>query len=1070
MAKKIEPEQKIVAKKGGDKIFETFTPKGGLLVVIHCKDHNIVVEVSIWMKRILHRFLVFPVLALHLIANLEVSAEIIDPSSCDPPGPSETRIHHEEGVLSMHDVTIILEGADITHVTSEIGSCAAIYVHHEGEGKISIDISGHDNSGTVKKGTINRSGDYTAAIYVYHKGENDIDVIIEDTTITTSSPGALRNHPVYIWHVNEGDIDVSLKGTEIATSGGGTYNHAVLVYHGGEGDIDFSVEDSRITTPEVSYNRGINLVRGNDSIGTINITIRNTEIETAGTGSGGLRTTHHGEGGINLVLDGSTISTRGDTSSAVLIEMDLSETDATVFMRATSNTITTVGHSSRGLFGRNDVTGDVRIVSKSNRITTRGELSRGIEGFNASTKGDIEISSTDDAIVTEGTRQAMGILALHQGNDGRINLEVRRADITTEGETSLGMYALHLGNGNIDLNISDSTISTSGETSMGVQARRGAESDLGINGDISIRASSNTITTEGDSSRGIVGVNLGTGDIRIDTTSNHISTRGEGAHGIFGDHAGKGNIEISSMDDAIVTEGSMAHGIFARHDGTSQDQGITIHVGGNIKVLHEDSYGVGIGYLDSGTVHRGGSYDESGHRRQMVNLTGSIDSAGTSLFLAGGGRVFIGPEGFMRTGTGRAILVHGDTPGENEGDPVIKPKLHLDINLGERSIAEVIGDGWILNDGGGTTIIINGVKLHDSSTGVILGAYAPVGIRDIRIRPEGVLVDHEQDPWVISEPALGIITDRDFSAADFIFTYAPRGALYEVVPNFLLGLNRPVSPGSRMVSSGSPFWTNLSTENMSYQPSASTLGAEYGSRINGIEAGVDFRLGDDLAVSASIRSTQASADVSAITMVGGGKILAEGHGLALGLSLDRDDGWYARSGLFLSDYKLAFHSANRGTVADGIGSRGLSLDFEIGRNIKLGRGIALVPRIGAMRTSVSMQDFTDRVGSNVRMPKTFHRAFNVGLVIKFKNSTPEMGGDLSLKASIDFEKSHDGESTRINVSGEDLISMAPGERFVLGLEGHWQRDSSFVSVGARASVSNSDNRRFSGYITFGMTF
>ncbi|MCY3674128.1 MAG: autotransporter domain-containing protein, partial [Rhodobacteraceae bacterium] len=180
--------------------------------------------------------------------------------------------------------------------------------------------------------------------------------------------------------------------------------------------------------------------------------------------------------------------------------------------------------------------------------------------------------------------------------------------------------------------------------------------------------------------------------------------------------------------------------------------------------------------------------------------------------------------------------------------------------------------------------------------------------------------------------------------------------------------------------------------------------------------------------------------------------------------------WYARSGLFLSDYKLAFHSGSRGPVADGIGSRGLSLDFEVGRDIKLGRGIVLVPRIGAMKTSVSMQDFTDRVGSDVRMPKTSHRAFSVGLATKFEKSTPELSGELALQASIDFEKSLDGKETLISVSGEEFISVASGERLVLGLEGRWQRDSSFVSVGARASVSNSDNRRFSGYITFGMTF
>ena len=135
-----------------------------------------------------------------------------------------------------------------------------------------------------------------------------------------------------------------------------------------------------------------------------------------------------------------------------------------------------------------------------------------------------------------------------------------------------------------------------------------------------------------------------------------------------------------------------------------------------------------------------------------------------------------------------------------------------------------------------------------------------------------------------------------------------------------------------------------------------------------------------------------------------------------------------------------------------------------------GGGVELVPRIGITQTSVSLGSFTDRVGADVGMPRTTHRSFNVGMTTKFKAFRPRMDGDLALQASIDFEKSQDGEETRINASGEDLISVAPGERLVLGLEGQGQRDRMFVKGGVRASVSNSENTRYSGHITFGMTF
>ena len=69
-----------------------------------------------------------------------------------------------------------------------------------------------------------------------------------------------------------------------------------------------------------------------------------------------------------------------------------------------------------------------------------------------------------------------------------------------------------------------------------------------------------------------------------------------------------------------------------------------------------------------------------------------------------------------------------------------------------------------------------------------------------------------------------------------------------------------------------------------------------------------------------------------------GRILAEGNGLGIDLYLGRADGWYARSGFLISDYKLAVQSESRGLVADGIESRGVSLDFEMGKSIRLGRG------------------------------------------------------------------------------------------------------------------------------------
>lgn len=81
-----------------------------------------------------------------------------------------------------------------------------------------------------------------------------------------------------------------------------------------------------------------------------------------------------------------------------------------------------------------------------------------------------------------------------------------------------------------------------------------------------------------------------------------------------------------------------------------------------------------------------------------------------------------------------------------------------------------------------------------------------------------------------------------------------------------------------------------------------------------------------------------------------------------------------------------------------------------------------------------------------------------------------MDRDLVWQASIDYEKSFKGKDTRINVSGEDLITVAHSERIGLGLGGKWERDGSFIEGKVRVSASNSENIHVASELTFVVTF
>ncbi len=136
--------------------------------------------------------------------------------------------------------------------------------------------------------------------------------------------------------------------------------------------------------------------------------------------------------------------------------------------------------------------------------------------------------------------------------------------------------------------------------------------------------------------------------------------------------------------------------------------------------------GVHVGVVNAdGMVERVAGVDDEGYRRQMVNLNGRVfggsgDAAG--VFLVGGGRVYIGPRGTVGADSGIAIRTTGDNP-----------KLYVDMNLDGRQLHKVIGNSWIINDAGQTTIVVNDVKLHDGATGAT-GNSAPNVAFDVSIR------------------------------------------------------------------------------------------------------------------------------------------------------------------------------------------------------------------------------------------------------------------------------------------------------------------------------------------------
>ena len=622
---------------------------------------------------------------------------------------------------------------------------------------------------------------------------------------------------VDVHHQGSGDNDITidLTGGSITTSG--TASRAIRARRdsgsttdGAAGDVTISVTDSTISTTATSGgNEVIQAENATAGQGNVSVILRNTTV-TSGSGIGIEGERSNGTGNVILDVDGSSIMTNGATS--------------------------------HNIYGEHSGTGKIDIDVKNSTLSTNGNQSSGISASHTGT-GDIEIDVDNGTGITtttgEGGQHARGILAFRSGTatgNIRINLD-GGSTITTQGMNADGIEAISLTSGEIAINFGDgSSITTNGKSAKGIFADQQSGASTGvlninstgtsmittkdiyssgiwaihrgmndINVNLSgaeIRTESTQVDTNGNTlSYGIRGSHYGTGNMNIDLRDSSITTSGASSRGIYGLHYGgssnptgsMGNIEIATHDGhTITTTGTNSHGINFYHFGSDDDaRTIDVSVGGPVNVRGDGSRGVRIGTVstsNSAPIWMA-SLGDDGYRRQTVTVNGPITSAGEGVYMAGGGRVIIGPGGSIDSTRRIAILATGTIP-EDDSDmnsviPAIPPKLRVDLNLDGRRVAQVLNDGWIINDGGETTIAVNDTVLHDGATGVT-GRTARNGVWNVRMMADGVKVTNytddestmdidESNPanWTVTDRAGGVIADRDFSATDFTETRRP---------------------------------------------------------------------------------------------------------------------------------------------------------------------------------------------------------------------------------------------------------------------------------------------------------
>ncbi len=658
---------------------------------------------------------------------------------------------------------------------------------------------GIDVIGTSTKNTISTTGSQADGILGKHTGTGYVDIDVTGVGITTAGVTA---HGVSGVHTGTGNVDITIKGaaTGRTISTTGALGHGVAGEHSGTGYLGIDLENIEITTTGgvTGPARGIHVEH--TGTGDVDIDARGVSISTSGSDnsdSNGVDVVHVGDGNIDITIEGKT-------------------TEATT----TLSTITTTSLHSDGVFAYQDPAtgktgGDIAITLEDVQINASGERGSGVEGrLSATSSGTLTATLNSGVTIIS---HATGVGLTHENtdtdavaNDVALVLQGEGIVVTTKGDGVRGLHvSRETGRGETSIDVDGSTITTEGDAAAGIA---GLHQGDGGDGGITIDAKNGSVTTgsvfdNGDGTttpKGYLAHGIwarhsyastlenavGAGDIRITTRNFDIATTGTAIHpslpgtyayGIAAYHEKVGNIVIDMQQgSSITTEGKNSHGVVAYHWGTAATRMMTITLGGPITVNGAGAQGVRVGAVSSGVPARMAALDADGYRQQTVTVNDSISSQGEGIYLANGGKVVIGPRGSIHSESGIAILATGTVPEVPEDSsepgnvvpaiPAVPPKLHVELNLDGRRVSQAIGDGWIINDGGETTIAMNGVVLHDGATGVT-GETARNGAWNVRMRAEGVNVTDYTDPdpamWTASEPAEGVIADRDFSAVDF---------------------------------------------------------------------------------------------------------------------------------------------------------------------------------------------------------------------------------------------------------------------------------------------------------------
>ncbi len=609
----------------------------------------------------------------------------------------------------------------------------------------------------------------------------------------------------------------------------------------------------------------------------------------------------------------------------------------------------------------------------------------------------------------------------------------------------------------------------------------------------------NVFTSYGDSWKDEVRAFLdwhNVGDIRLAVNAGAIDSRGDGIRaGYVIPHDDNGSIDVTVAEGARVT-GGMA-GVYVANAGCPVDDGcvpgeagirdqtVTVHglvMGGTDAAVHLS----GGGSLNVGRT--GQLLAGSSGRAILVNDPGPADiridglvrggtGARAAVDLTGGGSVTIGVTGRVEA-NGAMSAIRGD---EDTGVTLFADRDSrerqdwISRQSADRAAERV--DGLIV--GAGTTA----TTFKEFQDGVTTGHEATVPLVDGRPDTSGLRAAVYPDPEDPDGEDMGG-TDRTpppgteqlpplpTQAFDCGDAMDGRCRLYEALPSILLAMNAPQTRDERrMAARDAPevpghARVRVDIADGRWEADSSTSpDVTYDRRRYGVRAGIEAVIADGAWMGVSLHALRGVA-----TLSGGPEAKLSGTGagawvtaLADGFQLDAQ----ATATWYEVDLRSAIHRSL--PLADGVSGIGHTLGVEVGRPMAAAPGVSLTPRVGLAWSRVSLDDFTDEVGSGAHVSLERAKSLSGRIGVTMEMPLGESGNGRAF-AALDAAREFSPE-TRTVVEGQMLKASAEPTSVRLRLGGSLAlTGQTQLRATAGYQTSGSGNRALEGGLALTIRF